>query len=52
MKCKRCGQEMKRQKVEGHKYRYVCPKCGLVIGDKKTQETIYQEAYETVIGQR
>lgn len=43
MKCKRCGQEMKRQKVEGHKYRYVCPKCGLVIGNSKTENQDQEE---------
>ena len=35
MKCKRCGTEMKRQKA-GYGYKYVCPKCGLVISGKHT----------------
>lgn len=37
MKCKRCGYEMRRIKDGAHGFKYVCPKCGLVIGGKAKQ---------------
>ena len=52
MKCKRCGQEMRRQKVDNRKYRFVCPVCGLTISPKedKQEETEYEKAYNIVMG--
>ena len=34
MKCKRCDFEMRREKTKDHGYRYVCPRCGFVIGGR------------------
>lgn len=51
MKCKRCQSEMKRQKVENRKYRYVCPVCGLTISAKEHEEpNEYEQAYNIVMG--
>jgi len=51
MKCKRCGDEMRRQKVENRKYRYVCPTCGLTISSKEREEpNEYEKAYNIVMG--
>ena len=38
MKCKRCGAEMRREKVKEHAFVYRCPKCNLTIG-KQTERT-------------
>ncbi len=49
MKCPRCKHDMKREKVDNHKYRYKCPYCGLKVGNKEEKDT-YKEAYEIVTG--
>ena len=41
MKCKRCGNDMRRQRLSDNRYRYVCPVCGLVIGG--TQASVSEE---------
>lgn len=37
MKCKKCGQTMNRVKVSENHYEYQCPKCGNVVGRKKSE---------------
>lgn len=52
MKCKRCGNEMKREKRSDHSFIYRCSKCGLTIGKQATPETDeYREAYQIITGQ-
>ena len=55
MKCKRCGNEMKRQKIDNRKYRYYCPVCKYTIGQKEeiTPDTSeYEKAYNIVMGKQ
>lgn len=47
MKCKRCGAEMRRQKLKEHQYRYVCSRCGLVIGKHDSVANASAEETET-----
>lgn len=52
MKCRKCGADMRRQKVDNRKYRYVCPKCGSIIqnaSDTKVNDE-YEQAYNIVMG--
>ena len=51
MKCKRCGNEMKREKRADHSYIYMCPKCGLKITREAPETNEYQEAYNIITGQ-
>lgn len=32
MKCPKCRHDMRKQKIDEGKYRYVCPVCFLIIG--------------------
>ena len=51
MKCKKCGRDMRRQKVDGRKFRYVCPVCGNVVkGNEREDSEDYELAYKTVMG--
>lgn len=43
MKCPRCRREMKRLKLENHRYVYQCPNCHLRIGTPEGPENKEKE---------
>jgi tRNA(Ile2) C34 agmatinyltransferase TiaS len=50
MKCPKCGMTMKREKKGEHQYSYKCPKCGFEIGGKKAEASVFNEAYNSMMG--
>lgn len=35
MKCKKCGNTMKKEKLESNVYIHVCPNCGNKVGGRR-----------------
>lgn len=53
MKCKRCGNEMKREQAGDHRFIYRCRRCGLIIkgSNDQTPTDDYRKAFQIITGQ-